>query len=55
MESTTISQIVTLQGNLTKELEAFSKGNKTAGKRARKITLELDKLHKVFRKESVQA
>lgn len=36
------------------ECESFvEKGNKAAGRRARKATLELEKLMKQFRKESV--
>lgn len=41
--------IVTLQDNLSK----VSAGNKAAAVRARKATLELEKLGKQFRKESI--
>lgn len=38
------------------ECEAFvEKGNKSAARRARKATLELTKLFKTFRKESIEA
>lgn len=35
-------------------LEKFAGGNKSAGMRARKASLELEKLYKQFRKESVK-
>lgn len=41
--------IATLQGELAKAAE----GNKAAAARARKATLELEKLGKLFRKQSV--
>lgn len=37
------------------ELEGVEAGNKAAGKRARKATLQFAKTAKVFRKESVAA
>jgi len=37
-----------------KESEAFAQGNKSAGARARKATLELEKLFKDYRKVSVE-
>ena len=39
---------------LQENLEKFEKGNKAAGKRARKNTLTLAKLYKEFRAESVK-
>lgn len=50
-----IKSIQTAQANLNTNLESYLKGNKAAGARARKNTLELDKLFKQFRKESVAA
>ena len=49
--------------NLVGQLEAFAKdaqaqvenGNKAAGARARKVSLEIEKLLKQFRKESIAA
>ena len=49
--------------NITAQFAAFEKearahvenGNKAAGTRARKISLELEKLMKQFRKESIEA
>lgn len=38
---------------LMHDLEKFEQGNKTAGQRARKASLELEKLLKEFRKRSV--
>lgn len=35
------------------DLDNYGKGNKTAGRRARKQTLALEKLFKEFRKKSV--
>ena len=46
------AQIVVLKENMTAQVE---KGNKAAGARARKATLELTKLFKEFRKQSVAA
>lgn len=40
--------------NLTQNIDKFMTGNKAAGQRARKSTLELAKLGKEFRKESVK-
>lgn len=48
-----INEITKKQAELNTELENVLKGNKAAGLRARKITLELDKLNKSFRKLSV--
>ena len=39
---------------LQENLEKFEKGNKAAGQRARKNTLNLAKLYKEFRAESVK-
>lgn len=50
-----IKSIQTAQNNFNINLDAYLKGNKAAGARARKNTLELDKLYKQFRKESVAA
>lgn len=38
---------------LREELVSFESGNKSAGQRARKLTLKLEKLFKEFRKRSV--
>ena len=52
----TINEIKTTTESLLSELESFgTKGNKAAGKRSRKLTLDLEKKYKVFRKESVLA
>ena len=48
MKNTTIEKI--FAENLQME-----KGNKAAGTRARKVSLELEKLLKQFRKESLEA
>lgn len=50
-----IIKIQTLTGSLAADLSKFNDGNKAAGARARKATLELEKLYKQFRKESVAA
>lgn len=50
-----IKAIQTVQSNLNANLEAARIGNKAAAARARKNTLELEKLYKQFRKESVAA
>jgi hypothetical protein len=46
------AQIELLKENLESHVE---KGNKAAGARARKATLELTKLFKEFRKQSVES
>ena len=46
------AQIAEFQSNANAQVE---KGNKAAGTRARKAALELSKLLKEFRKESVEA
>lgn len=48
-----IVNIQTITGNLMIDLAKFAGGNKAAGVRARKATVELTKLYKQFRKESV--
>ena len=48
-----ISEIHTRVANLNVDLDKFEQGNKTAGKRARKTTFELEKLFREFRKRSV--
>ena len=50
-----IKSIHTVQADLNINLEANLKGNKAAGLRARKATLELEKLFKQYRKLSVEA
>ncbi len=51
----TAKQLSELCGTLIGELSVYQeKGTKAAAKRARKITLEFEKLGKVFRKESVK-
>lgn len=49
-----IEKISTLNASFMANLEQFAKqGNKAAGLRARKVSLELEKLIKEFRKRSV--
>lgn len=50
-----IKSIQTVQTALNTNLEAYLKGNKSAGQRARKNTLELEKLFKQYRKASMEA
>lgn len=50
-----IKSIQAVQTALNTNLEAYLKGNKSAGQRARKNTVELEKLFKQFRKDSVAA
>lgn len=50
---TLINSILNIHANLAANLSAYAKGNKSAGKRARKNTMELERLYKQFRKESV--
>ena len=51
----TAKQLVEMAGSLIGELSVFQeKGTQASAKRARKLTLDLDKLGKVFRKESVK-
>ena len=57
METTikTIVYNINVETLLLKEnLEKFEQGNKSAGQRARKNTLNLTKLYKEFRAESVK-
>ncbi len=49
-----IKSIQTVQADLNINFEAALKGNKAAARRARKNTLELEKLYKQFRKVSVE-
>lgn len=52
----TVTKIKTMMEELNVELDSFmTKGNKQAAKRARKVTLNLEKDFKIFRKESVQS
>lgn len=51
----TIKSIQTIQHDLDINMTAALKGNKAAGARARKNTLELERLYKQFRKISVEA
>ena len=63
MNSKTIDTMKELVAKINEAFEAFSKdaelqvekGNKAAGTRARKASLELEKLMKEFRKESLAA
>lgn len=63
MNSKTIDTMNELVAKINEAFEAFSKdaelqvekGNKAAGTRARKASLELEKLMKEFRKVSVEA
>lgn len=50
-----IKTIQATTANLNADLAKYAGGNKAAGVRARKLTLELTKLYKQFRKESVAA
>lgn len=50
-----VKKIMETELVLNKNIEDNLNGNKAAGARARKNTLELDKLFKQFRKESVAA
>lgn len=45
--------ISTLAAELTIRIDKFLKGNNSAGRDARKITLALDRVYKAFRKASV--
>lgn len=49
-----ITKIADTTASFMSDLEKYAKlGNKAAGKRARKTSLELEKLYKEFRKRSV--
>lgn len=51
-----VEKIVAEFANFEKEAKAnVENGNKAAGTRARKVSLELEKLMKQFRKESIEA
>ena len=58
-----MEEVAKLVEELKAKFEAFTKdadalvnaGNKTAGARARKVSLEIDKLTKDFRKKSIEA
>lgn len=49
-----IKQIQSEIDSLDENLDKYKQGNKAAGLRARKNSLELEKLFKAFRKESVK-
>lgn len=49
-----IKQIQSEIDSLDENLDKYKQGNKTAGLRARKCTLGLEKLFKTFRKGSVK-
>ena len=51
----TFTQICELFDQFSKDANQMEKGNKAAGTRARKVSLELEKLLKQFRKESLEA
>ena len=52
----TFTQICDLFDQFSKDANLqMEKGNKAAGTRARKVSLELEKLLKQFRKESLEA
>lgn len=51
----TMNSMRKLLAEIESELEGVEIGNKAAGKRARKATLQFAKIAKVFRKESVAA
>ena len=48
-----LEQIIDKQVDFAMEALKWRDGNKAAGRRARKMSLKLEKLHKQFRKESV--
>lgn len=50
-----IKTIQATTANLNADLTKYAEGNKSAGARARKATVELTKLYKQFRKDSVAA
>lgn len=51
-----VEQIASTYATFEKEVKAHvENGNKAAGTRARKASLELEKLMKQFRKESIEA
>ncbi|MBQ3656272.1 MAG: histone H1 [Bacteroidales bacterium] len=58
-----MEEVAKLVADLKAQFEAFAKdadalvnaNNKTAGARARKVSLEMDKLTKEFRKKSIEA
>jgi hypothetical protein len=51
-----VNQIVESYGAMIKDAKSqLEKGNKSAGTRARKASLELEKLLKEFRKKSIEA
>jgi hypothetical protein len=51
----TAETMMEMMEDMEKELVSWiEKGNKSSAKRARKLTLEFEKLGKQFRKESVQ-
>lgn len=49
----TIAYLSSLLGSITEDLSKSSKGNKTAAQRVRVHTVELEKIGKQFRKESM--
>lgn len=51
----TIDKIQNLLTNLRVNLNHAAQGNKAAARRARKNTLELERLFKQYRKESIEA
>ncbi len=50
----TITQLKGLLANVTHDLEKSDRGNKAASQRVRTGTIKLEKVAKIFRKESVQ-
>lgn len=50
-----IESIKALHDDLNTNMELSLNGNKAAGVRARKNTLELERLYKQYRKESIEA
>lgn len=50
-----VSEIETLTAELMTEAQANLKGNKAAGRRARKATLALTKLYKEYRNLTLEA
>lgn len=50
-----IETIGNVQRNLFENMVLALQGNKAAGVRARKNTLELERLYKQYRKESIEA
>lgn len=51
----TVGALETILTNVTKDLRKIGRGNKSAAQRIRVSTIRLEKLGKLFRKESMHA